>query len=239
MSLTLRALRAGKAVIVEKPAFLRAADVEAVRRVCREVGRPVFVAENYFYKPLLRTLRAMLAVRAVGQPLFIEVNALRAQFIPGWREEPSLAGGGALFEGAIHWIDFLANLGLSVEAVRGFEPSRRGRLDRSILVVIEYGEGPIATLHYSWEVPSLLKGLHLSRIAGTDGSITFETNGLFVALSGRQHRFVVPSLTDIAGYKNMWRDFLQALRHHRPPAMTLDLAERDLKFVESIYATLD
>jgi hypothetical protein len=37
----------------------------------------------------------------------------------------------------------------------------------------------------------------------------------------------------------MWRDFLGALREDRAPAMTLDLAERDLKLVEMIYASRD
>lgn len=238
LGLTVHALRAGKDVIVEKPPFLHAADFDAVRRVCGETGRRVFVAENYFYKPLLRTLRELLASGVVGQPLFIQVNALRAQRLEGWREDPAVGGGGALFEGAIHWIDFLANLGLSIESVRGFEPHRTGEVDHSMLVVVEYGEGPIATLHYSREVPSLLRGLRLSRISGTTGSITFETNGLFVAVTGRHHRFIIPSLTDIAGYRGMWRDFLRALRTDGKPDMTLDLAERDLKLVESIYATL-
>ncbi len=239
LELAVRALRADKDVIVEKPAFLRASDFDAVRRVCDETGRRVFIAENYFYKPLLHSLRKLLEDEAVGQPLFLQVNAVRSQRVGGWRDDPTVAGGGALFEGAVHWIDFLANLGLSIESVRGFEPVRTGKVDRSMLVVIEYGEGAIATLHYSWEVPSLLRGLRLSRIWGTAGSITFETNGLFIAVSGTQRRLIIPSLTDIAGYRGMWRDFLEALSTNGTPEMTLDLAERDLKLVEAIYATVD
>lgn len=238
LALAVRALRAGKDVIVEKPPFLRAADFLGVRRVCDETGRRVLVAENYFYKPLLRTLRRLLSDGVVGRPLFLQVNALRHQRISGWREDPVEAGRGALFEGGIHWINFLGNLGLSIESVQGFEPAGNGQPDRSMLVVVEYGEGPVATLHYSWEVPSFFRGLRLSRICGTAGSITFETNGLFVVVHGPRRRFLVPSLHDVGGYRAMWRDFLRALRTGDAPDLTLDLAERDLKLVESIYATL-
>lgn len=238
LAYAVRALRAGKHAIVEKPPFQRVADFLAARRASEESGGRLFVAENYYYKPLRRTLARLLADGAVGTPLFLQVNALRRQRIAGWRDDLALAGGGALFEGGIHWVNLLGNLGLSVELVRGFQPSGNGKPERSMLVVLEYGEGPVATLHYSWEVPSLLRGLRLSRISGTDGAITFETNGLFVLVHGRRPRLIFPSLRDIAGYRGMWRDFLHALRMGVEPAMTLELAERDLKLVESTYASL-
>lgn len=235
---TLRALGAGKDVVVEEPAFPRAVDVRAVRAAAGTGGRRVFVAENYFYKPLRRTLRRLLAEGAVGQPLFLQINAMRRQRIAGWRDDATLACGGALLEGGIHWINFLDTLGLTVRAVHGYAPSRNGRPDRSMLVVVGYGGGTVGTLHYSWEIPSPLRGLHLSRIAGTAGTITFETHGLGILVTGRRPRFRA-AWRDIAGYRAMWRDFLGALTTGGEPAMTLDQAERDLRLVESIYASLD
>ncbi|HET9948216.1 MAG TPA: Gfo/Idh/MocA family oxidoreductase, partial [Longimicrobiales bacterium] len=67
LALTLSALRAGKHVIVEKPAFLRCSDFELVERAARHHGRTVLVAENYFYKPLLGRLRALVASGDLGQ----------------------------------------------------------------------------------------------------------------------------------------------------------------------------
>jgi len=237
LPLTLRALAAGKSVIVEKPAFLEARDVATVRRAAVELRRPVFVAENYAYKPLLGVLREVLASRVVGEPLFLQLNAVRLQRIPGWREDPA-ACGGALLEGGIHWIHFLASLDLPIRAVRGARPGRRDGPERSMLVIVEYESGPVATLHYSWEVPSPLHGLRLSRLWGTDGGVTFETNGAFMAVHGRRRRVLFPAPRDIAGYRAMWHDFLRALRSGEAPRMTLDLAERDLRLVEAIHATL-
>ena len=54
LALTLAALAQGKHVIVEKPAFLRAADCDVVEQARAPAGRRVLVAENYCYKPLAR-----------------------------------------------------------------------------------------------------------------------------------------------------------------------------------------
>jgi predicted dehydrogenase len=236
LALTLRALAAGKHAVVEKPAWPRADDVATVRAAAADAGRQVLVAENYAYKPLLETLRTLLQEGAVGEPRFVQVNALRRQHLPGWREQ---GGVGALFEGGIHWISLLASLGFTVRRIRGVRPGRPREVDRSMLVVVEYAEGPVATLHYSWEIPTLFRGLGLSRIAGTAGVITFETNGLFVAARGRRNGLWMPRLGDVGGYKSMWADFLRVLRTGAQPRVSLSAVERDLNLVEAVYACLD
>lgn len=238
LELTCAALSAGKHVIVEKPAFLKSSDVQIVREAQSAAGRHVLVAENYCYKPLLGRLRQLVEGEAAGEMLFIHLNALKRQTTGDWRDDLGVAGGGALFEGGIHWINFLANLGLTIRSVRGFRPGRQDGPERSILVSIEYAEGPVGTLYYSWEVPSLLRGLRLSRIFGRAGSITFETNGLLIVVRGVRKRILFPGFRDISGYRAMFADFIQVLRSGREPRMSLDQAERDLRLVESVYATL-
>ena len=238
LDLTLEAMRAGKHVIVEKPAFLRAADFADIRQAQIETERYVFVAENYFYKPLAYKLRELICAGLIGEVLFVHVNALKHQRIDDWRTDVDLAGGGALFEGGIHWINFIANLGLTVKSIRGLRTGVRDGSDRSMLVAIEYAEGAVGSLYYSWEIPSLFKGLRISRIFGSKGSITFESNGLFIIVNGVRKRVIIPKLTDVAGYKTMFRDFVRALREGAEPQMNLDLAQRDLTLIETIYESI-
>jgi predicted dehydrogenase len=236
LDLVLEALRQGKDVIVEKPAFLHASDFDRVASAQAETGRRVLVAENYCYKPLARVLRRLLADGTVGEIRLLQVNAVKEQATAGWRTDPGEAGGGALFEGGIHWIDLVAHLGPAVRSVRGFRPGEGTAPERTMLVVVEYEGGAVGTLAHSWEIPSPLRGLRLSRIHGTAGSIVFESNGLFVLVCGRQRRLVLPGLDDIAGYHGMFDDFLAALATGREPLMTLARARRDLELVEAAYA---
>jgi UDP-N-acetylglucosamine 3-dehydrogenase len=235
LDLTLAALRGGKNVIVEKPAFLRSADfalvrAEEARRECR-----VMVAENYCYKPLARVLREILASGALGEVRFVQIDAVKRQTSAGWRADPSALGGGALFEGGVHWIDLLANLGLRIETVHGFRPGDWQGCERSMLVVAEYEEGAIGTLAHSWEVPSPFRGLRISHIYGTRGSVSFESNGLFALVTGSRTRLILPGLRDISGYRAMFRDFLDSLREGTEPVMTLARAQRGLELVEAAY----
>lgn len=242
LDLTLQALRAGKHVIVEKPPFLRAADVDRVQRAASEAGRLVMVAENYFYKPVRRRVARVIRRGDLGEVLFVYVNALKRQEPGGWRNDPELAGGGALFEGGIHWVDFVANLGLTLESASGRRPGRGGAggPERSVLVDLDYAEGAAGSLYYSWEVPSPLGGARFSRIYGRKGSLAFESNGGFVALHGERTRFwpVPGGPADAAGYRPMFRDFLEALETGRPPEYDLELARRDLELVEEIYESM-
>lgn len=235
LDLTLAALAGGKSVIVEKPAFARSSDVAFVRAAESHSGGRVMVAENYCYKPLARVLREVLAWGTLGEVRFVHIDAVKRQAVDGWRTDPTTMGGGALFEGGVHWIDLLANLGLRIETVHGFRPGDWQGCERSMLLVAEYEEGAIGTLAHSWEVPSSLRGLRLSHIYGTRGSVTFESNGLFVLVTGSRTRLIVPGLRDISGYRAMFRDFLRALRDGSEPVMTLARAQRGLEMVEAAY----
>ena len=237
LELTMATLAANKHVIVEKPPFLRSTDFYTVSNAAQLAGRKVFVAENYFYKPLLACLRGILAEGDIGEPLFVLLNALKTQKVNGWRNDLTLSGGGALFEGGIHWVNFAANLGPSLLAVRGSRPGELDGLERSMMLTLDY-EGPVGALLYSWEVPSLFKGLRISRIWGLEGNITFESNGLFVMVHGRRRRVLFPGLRDISGYRAMFQDFLHAIRSGTDPAFDLEAARRDLELVEQAYNTL-
>jgi predicted dehydrogenase len=238
LELTLAALAAGKHCVIEKPPLLRAADFDTVLAARQRAGRRVLVAENYFYKPLAVSLRQVIASGTLGEVRILSVNALKKQHPSGWRGDPDISGGGALFEGGIHWVDFMNNLGLEVTGVQGFRPGTdRSAPDRSILAVFTYAGGAVGTLYYSWETPGLLKGLRLSAIYGTQRTATFESNGLFLCVPGWPPRLHGPG-RDIAGYAAMWRDFLPALAANREPDFSFDRARRDLLLTEAIYASL-
>ena len=239
---TLAALSAGKHVIVEKPAFPAGDDFLRVREAAAAAGRQVLVAENYAYKPVVRVLRRALADGLIGDPLLVHLDAVKRQDPQGWRADPTQAGGGGLLEGGIHWVSFMTSLGLPVVDVAGHDaggaPGRGTATEETVLAVFEYQGGAVGTLSFSWEVPTRLYGIRLSRIYGREGTIRFESNGLFVFVHGRRTRFHLPDLRDRGGFRAMFTDFFDAIRTGRQPEMTLDRAEQDIRLVNRIYASM-
>ncbi|MEO6850601.1 MAG: Gfo/Idh/MocA family oxidoreductase [Mucilaginibacter sp.] len=237
LQLAVEAMNAGKHVIVEKPAFFKSSDFDIIDRLRKEKGVQLFVAENYFYKPVLQKLREVLGMNLIGDIKFMFFNATKTQKVTDWRGDRSMAGGGALFEGGVHWINLISNLGLTLKSVTGFKPLSANNIERSMQVVAIYNEGPVGTLLYSWEVNALFKGLRLSRIYGSRGSVKFESNGLFIFVRGNKWKLIFPGISDIGGTKAMFQDFFAALKNGEDARFNLMLARRDVEMIEEAYRT--
>jgi predicted dehydrogenase len=237
--LALHALEAGKNVIVEKPAFMHARDANTVRAAATKAGKQVFVAENYVYKPVADLLRGTIEGGDLGDVRFIRLDATKWQPASGWRGVPTLSGGGALFEAGIHWISFASNIGLTVGRVSARRVGSGDGPDLSSLVVFEYTNGAVGTLAHSWELRAPLRGVRFSKVQGTNGSVTFESNGLIAFSNGKRRRLQIGAVHDPLGYRAMLVDFLHALRTGDAPRYTLDGAQRDLALMEEATRSME
>ena len=242
--LTLQALAAGKHVLVEKPAFVRMQDYEQVAVARDRAQRVVLVGENDHYKPLAVTLRKLLSEGVIGEMVFglFTTLARRLKTADDWRNDETMAGGDAFFEEGIHWLHIAGSLGPKITSIHGYRPtpSREGpdRRVKSMMVAFRYDNGAVGSLYYSREIPSLLKGLRVSKLFGRDGVISFESNGAVVLVRGKGlPRLVFPGLRDIRGYQAMYRDFVQAIRDGVTPEMSLERAMEDQRLMDQVYAS--
>ena len=242
LELTLQALSAGKHVLVEKPAFVTTAEYDRARAARDQVRRVVLVGENDHYKPLATCLRRLLNDHVIGDMLFAHFTTLvrRLKTEDDWRNDATMAGGDAFFEEGVHWLHLANSLGPLIVSARGYRPpaSRLGADARhkSMMVAFRYDNDAVGSLFYSREVPSLFRGIRISKLFGRDGIISFESNGGFVVVRGRGlPRVVLPGLRDIRGYQAMYRDFAAAIRDGSTPEMSLETAIRDQRLMDQIY----
>lgn len=238
--LTKSALQNGKHVIVEKPPFFQSTDFDILGNLADQKELQLIVAENYYYKPLRNRIETLLHSRIIGTPLFLNINATKKQASKNdWREDKAQTGFGALFEGGIHWINFINHLGYEINDIRGAVPGPKKDLERSIQVNATTSEGLVMNLLYSWEVDTMFKGLRISRIYGTEGSITFESNGVFIFARGNKKKLSFPDLKNITGQKNMHKDFVDSIRNGTSPQFDWRMAQSDLRLIESIYKSIN
>jgi predicted dehydrogenase len=244
LDLTLQALAAGKHVLVEKPAYLRLQDYEAVAAARDRAGRVVLVGENDHYKPLAVTLRALVSNGVIGEMVFglFTTIAHRLKTADDWRNDETMAGGDAFFEEGIHWLHIAGSLGPTITSIQGYRPTPSAdgpdRRVKSMMVAFRYDNGAVGSLYYSREIPSLLRGLRVSKLYGRDGVITFESNGAVVFVRGRGlPRLVFPGLRDLRGYQAMYRDFVRAIRQGGAPEMSLERAMEDQRLMDQVYAS--
>jgi predicted dehydrogenase len=243
--LTLQALAAGKHVLVEKPAFVSMQEYQSVVAARDRATRVVLVGENDHYKPQAVRLRQLLKSNVIGDLVLAHFVTIARRLKPAgdWRNDESMAGGDAFFEEGIHWLHLAGSLGPRITTATGFRPpvSREGadRRAKSMMVAFQYDNGAAGSLFYSREIPSLLRGLRVSKLFGRDGIITFESNGAFIGVRGRgTPRLILPGFRDIRGYQAMYRDFLRAVETGSTPEMSLERAIDDQRLMDQIYAGL-
>jgi predicted dehydrogenase len=105
-----RALEAGKHVLVEKPAALRASDLEPLVRLARERGLIYQAGFNYRFHPAMERAKSLLRQNAIGRLLHGSArhgHGGRLGLEREWRARRELSGGGELLDQGVHLIDLV------------------------------------------------------------------------------------------------------------------------------------
>jgi predicted dehydrogenase/threonine dehydrogenase-like Zn-dependent dehydrogenase len=146
-----RALRAGKAVYVEKPPCLTWAELAELRRARAESGRLLFVGFNRRHAPLVDDLTAHLTGRGHPLQVLIRVNAGPLP-VGHWLNDVADGGGRLLGEGC-HFIDLASWIvGAPAEQVSSTVRPLAGETAHTaqrFSVSLAYGDGSLATILYT------------------------------------------------------------------------------------------
>jgi predicted dehydrogenase/threonine dehydrogenase-like Zn-dependent dehydrogenase len=151
-ALATRALRAGKAVFVEKPPALTGVELAELRAARDETGLPLAVGFNRRFAPLAQELRDFVREQSTGPlELLYRVNAGRLEE-SHWLNDP-LEGGGRLLGEGCHFIDFacwlVGALPERVGCILRPEPDLPIGAAQSFVVTVSFADGSLGTILYS------------------------------------------------------------------------------------------
>jgi predicted dehydrogenase len=136
-----KAMRAGKAVYVEKPMARNHAECQKMIRVSEETKQPLFVA--YYRRCLGGFLKIKELVDAgdIGDVRLVNIRFYNPLLddISGdglhWRLNPEIAGGGILFDLASHQLDFLDYIFGPIENIKSNTLNQAGEYTAEDLVL--------------------------------------------------------------------------------------------------------
>jgi predicted dehydrogenase/threonine dehydrogenase-like Zn-dependent dehydrogenase len=173
--LTLRALRSGKAVLVEKPLCLTESELAELRAELESgVAPPLMVGFNRRFAALTRALRAHLTAGDGPTNVVVRVNAgpLPADH---WLNDPVTGGGRLLGEGC-HFLDLIVDLigtdPVAVIATAGPSDDEPLRSAQNFAASIRFRDGSLGTLFYGTAgAPSAGKELVEAHRGGHSGRI--------------------------------------------------------------------
>ncbi|MDE3250302.1 MAG: Gfo/Idh/MocA family oxidoreductase [Bacteroidota bacterium] len=102
---TIRAARAGKHVITEKPMATNAADCEAMISACREAGVQLGVGYRLHFEPYNMEMKRLGQEKVFGQVRLMEISlGYKADDGTGWRTHRALSGGGPLMNLGVYCV---------------------------------------------------------------------------------------------------------------------------------------
>jgi xylose dehydrogenase (NAD/NADP) len=152
---TLAALRAGKAVLCEKPLGLTAAEVDEMTAAAADTGGLLVEASWYRWHPRTRLAASMLSEGEIGAVTHVSAGFSFAGIPPdNFRLDPA-KGGGALYDigcYALSGVLLAVGDGLPEEVTARAERSASG-VDLSADVLLAWASGTTAEVHVSMAEP--------------------------------------------------------------------------------------
>lgn len=237
LDMSIKAFKAGKHVLLEKPIARSIQEGEAIINAAREAGVKFMVAENHFFDPAAR--KAAELARDLGVHTII-ARGTSFHSPTGWRTKAEEMGGGSLIDGGIHLMDTFLNIGGSYEAVCG--SSRRVASimegEDASIALFKFKSGAVGIFIYGWAFPSAPRA-PLFEVYGVNGSIIEDPES---RVKGRNYGDLIINgkrveLPKVNTVQMEIQGFLKAIQDDTEVPMPPQLALRDLRAVLDIYAS--
>ena len=242
------AIRAGKHVIVEKPAGISVKQIDELISLAEEHRVCVRVGFNHRYHPAFVKAREIFGSGVMGELMFIRArygHGGRVGYDKEWRANPKLSGGGELIDQGIHLIDLAGWFLGGFKKIDGHAATFFWNMpvDDNAFLDLRTTSGQTAWLHVScteW------KNLFSFEIYGRHAKLHIEGLGGSYGVEKLYHYQMKPEmgppdtkLYEFSGPDESWRmemtEFEQDVQLKRKPDAGLAAARAALQIVEEIY----
>jgi predicted dehydrogenase len=247
--IALAAVKNGKHVLVEKPAAISVAELEALQCAAKESGSLVRVGYNHRYHPACLKALEIFRSGALGPMMFVRGRygqGGRLGYEKEWRANASLSGGGELIDQGVHLIDLAGIFLGEFTAIEGHVATYFWNMpvDDNAFLSLRNAQGNTAWLHVSC---SEWKNLFSLEIYGRDAKLHWEGLGGSYGIERLTYYKMLPQMgppeTTIfefprgdESWKLEMEAFFEDIRLKRTPQPGLAEAKAALRVVERLYS---
>jgi predicted dehydrogenase len=228
---TIKAAKAKKHIICEKPIALTAEDAKEMIAVCEDSGVRLFVGHVVRFFPDYANMKEALDSGKLGSPGV--AHASRIGGYPGGWFADDARSGGVIVDLMIHDLDFLRACFGEVSSVYALNAKKDG-LDYA-LVTLQFHNGAVANVESNWGYPGPFHTK--AEIAGSKGVIranSLKSSSLQIAKQGSPNdssaSVTIPNSPGFRSpYELQLEHFLSCIRDGSKPIVTADDAFKALE----------
>ncbi len=191
------AIGAGIHVLCEKPAVLDATIGAELAQKAAVVPVVLYPSHNYLFAPFTRRFQELLSAGRCGTPQHVEIDIERpsaaigvTSWLPSWRTEAAIAGGGVLVDHGAHCI-YLAEafMGAPITVVSCTATPREGsNVDHDAALLLRFAGGGTGTVRLSW-TGSARRNRYL--VSGDCGTLTAASGHVVIRDEQGKQRWVI------------------------------------------------
>ena len=243
----LQAIRAGKHVLVEKPLTTSVAEGEQLVDAAAAAGVALGVSHNQVFYAAHAEAKRLIDTGAVGRPVFIRLRLGAGPLWGGWRDSPSLAGGGLLADAGVHRLYLARHLFGPVREVRAVLDVPREQGETFAVVILVFESGALGLIEANQHGPP---GTFDDEIEITGSDATLRLAGLESLFVGYRAGPALSMFRDCQWQEvpvrpDDWRTsvqasvtaYLDAVTADREPPVTGATALETVRLLERIYDT--
>jgi predicted dehydrogenase len=245
---TLQCLKAGKHVLVEKPAAISVAEIDELIAVATPKKLMVRAGYNHRFHPAFQKARKIFDSGVLGPLMFIRSrygHGGRVGYDREWRADRKLSGGGELIDQGVHLIDLSAWFLGEWTQIDGHVGTYFWDMpvDDNAFLHLQTASGQTAWLHascsewknlFSFEIYGKLGKLHIEGLGGSYGVERLYHYQMLPEMGPPETTiYEFPRGDDSWGLET--REFVEDIRLLRQPAVGLKEARATMQVVETIY----
>ncbi|SFN72597.1 Gfo/Idh/MocA family protein [Sphingomonas sp. OK281] len=244
---TIRAAKAGKHVMCEKPMAISVAECEAMIRACKTAGKKLMIGYRCHFEPFNREAMRLAKSGAAGKIRYVRSEHGFVQGDPTkWRLKRALSGGGSLMDMGIYSLQAARYMtGEEPIAVTARESTDRRdprfrEVEDMIEWTLEFPSGAIAGCQsmYSANQNHILLMGNKGRIE-LEPATRYDGNKMWTGGDGRETAITSPppgpGKTQFAGQLD---HLAECILDGREPIVSGEEGLRDMRIVEAIYRSV-
>lgn len=254
LPMTVEAAKAGKHVLCEKPMARNVAECDAMITACDQAGVTLGITFQYRFEPLAQQLKAALDAGEIGKLLWASVSTIwyRSQAYyqsAAWRGTWAHEGGGVLINQASHSLDlFLWLTGMPSRVTAQMRTlNHQIEVEDAVMAHLQFPNGGIGSVQATTiAFPGYPEQVQL---VGELGSVTYyrgqgrlewhwmeprrDRVDESPAISGASG----PETANAGPHTAAYRDYVAAVREHRPPLIDGREGRHSVEVIQAIYAS--